>query len=614
MNNNVIIYSLVLIEIQLMVIFDKLDTYKFFKTEIKMKIKLGILFLYLIIAFPIKMTGQTENKHTIVTGNIKTNWSNQIQLGDSITSIAKDGTFRFEIISDKPKFFNLSYEYKNLELFITPNHSLYININGKDFYSSISIVEDEPKLNDFLLSQKRLMIKTNKYLNDEKKTIFTSETSDFLSRIDSIKQYYINDFNEFLIENTESIDDWFVKKNIADIRYYFDRRKLWYPVRYCRYAGKDAQIEPNYFNNIAIGAFKDPDMLRSEVYLQFVNTYLNIQSAGKYKTTDYLMYPLKTAGSSRYQAIIDLKAHQQITDYLLTKQLKSIIECGINNVGNQLTRFKEDCKNDSLKKEVVQLYEKQLERRKLPSEIRVFKKIDNVELEAHIFYPDGFKKSDERPLYIFFHGGSWNEGNPEWGYGICQKYASKGLVAISFEYRLINLHGVKIPECIDDAKSAVTWARKNARKLGIDSEKIVAEGFSAGGHLAACTAIIDDTGRDSNDDKSISCKPNALILKSTSYSVKGFTGMIGGNGKLFSPLYQVKRDLVPTLMFHGTDDYIAPYKEFQSFVEKMKNLENDFTYLSLEGAGHFFIFDSKYKEIVSKMTEEFLISHGFINK
>lgn len=389
---------------------------------------------------------------------------------------------------------------------------------------------------------------------------------------------------------------------------------MWYPVRYCRYTGKDAQIEPDYFNNIENGAFEDPDLLGSEIYLQFVNTYLNIQSAGKYKTTDYLMYPLEIAGSSRYQAIIDLKAHQQITDYLLTEQLKSIFECGINNLGNLLTRYKEDCKNDSLKKEVVLLYDKQLERRKLPSEIRVYKKIDSVKLEAHIFYPEGFKKTDKRPLYIFFHGGGWNTGNPEWGYGICQKYASKGLVAISFEYRLLNLHGVKIPECIDDAKSAVSWARKNARELGIDSEKIVAEGFSAGGHLAACTAIIDDADRESNNDKSISCKPNALILKSASYSVKEFTGMNGGNGELISPLYQVKSGLVPTLMFHGTNDHIVPFKEFQSFVDKMKKLENDFTYHSFEGAGHFFIMNKRYNEIASKMTEEFLISHGFITK
>jgi acetyl esterase len=66
------------------------------------------------------------------------------------------------------------------------------------------------------------------------------------------------------------------------------------------------------------------------------------------------------------------------------------------------------------------------------------------------------------------------------------------MVAISFQYRLIDLHGVTIPDCIDDAKSAIRWARKNTQILGIDNEKVVAEGFSAGGTLAACTAIIED--------------------------------------------------------------------------------------------------------------------------
>jgi ABC-type antimicrobial peptide transport system permease subunit len=170
-------------------------------------------------------------------------------------------------------------------------------------------------------------------LDDTETKIFTSEPSVFLSIIDSIEQYYYNNFNEFFRKNTDNMDDWFVKKNTAEIRYYFDRRKLWYPVRYRRYTGKDPHIGTEYFNNIAKDSFNDPDLLGSEVFLQYLSTYLNIQSAGNYKTTDYMMYPIKTAGTSRYQAIIDLKAHQQITDYLLTNQLKSIIwlwnqQCG----------------------------------------------------------------------------------------------------------------------------------------------------------------------------------------------------------------------------------------------------------------------------------------------
>ena len=52
--------------------------------------------------------------------------------------------------------------------------------------------------------------------------------------------------------------------------------------------------------------------------------------------------------------------------------------------------------------------------------------------------------------------------------------------------------GVTPKECVQDAKSAVRWMRKNAATLGIDPDRIVAAGGSAGGHIAACTTLAPD--------------------------------------------------------------------------------------------------------------------------
>ena len=68
-------------------------------------------------------------------------------------------------------------------------------------------------------------------------------------------------------------------------------------------------------------------------------------------------------------------------------------------------------------------------------------------------------------------------------------------------------------------------------------------------------------------------------------------------------------------MFHGKVDEIVSYeKQFVPFIEKMKLLNNKFTYHTFEGVGHFWFRDPKSAEISAKMTDEFLISLGYIEQ
>ena len=110
-------------------------------------------------------------------------------------------------------------------------------------------------------------------------------------------------------------------------------------------------------------------------------------------------------------------------------------------------------------------------------------------LHLFVFKPDTANTS--KSAIVFFFGGGWVNGNPSQFFEHGKYLASRGMVAFCAEYRIFSKHGTTPFECVEDGKSAVRWIREHADEFGIDPEKIVAAGGSAGGHVAACTSIIE---------------------------------------------------------------------------------------------------------------------------
>ena len=100
-------------------------------------------------------------------------------------------------------------------------------------------------------------------------------------------------------------------------------------------------------------------------------------------------------------------------------------------------------------------------------------------------------------------------------------------------------------ECVTDCKSAIRYLRRNAIRLGIDSEKIVVVGESAGGHLAAALGTID--GYDEpGEDLAVSAVPNALVRLNpiTDMTTRWGEGL-GAKAKSLSPLHHVSKNTPP---------------------------------------------------------------------
>ena len=139
-------------------------------------------------------------------------------------------------------------------------------------------------------------------------------------------------------------------------------------------------------------------------------------------------------------------------------------------------------------------------------------------------------------------------------------------------------------------------------------------GFSAGGHLAASTAILDEF--EIVDPSGFNAKPDAFIAHSATYNTTKsnfFRRQSNGRPESISTFHNAKEGLPPSISFHGTRDHLARISEFTEYRDKMVELGNDFDYKIFEGVGHFFN-DSKASNEVSELTDAFLKKLEFIEK
>jgi len=262
------------------------------------------------------------------------------------------------------------------------------------------------------------------------------------------------------------------------------------------------------------------------------------------------------------------------------------------------------------------------------AKVEVYKTIGDVKLNIYVFDPPGHKPTDKRPAIVFFFGGGWRNGSPGQFQHQCRYLASRGMVAMTADYRVASRQNARVVDCVKDAKSAVRYVRANAQRLGVDPDRIAAGGGSAGGHIAGCTGTIDGLDEQGEDQK-VSSKPNALVLFNPAIALAPFDGMppvdeetiqglkerMGADPKSLSPAHQVKRGVPPTIMFFGTNDRLLSGAQF--FQKNMKEAGNCCELLTYEGQAHgFFNYGrggNKYFRDTVEQMDKFLASLGYIS-
>jgi len=209
-------------------------------------------------------------------------------------------------------------------------------------------------------------------------------------------------------------------------------------------------------------------------------------------------------------------------------------------------------------------------------------------------------------VIVVFHGGEWAYGDKESEtISSILVATTQGYAVVSVNYRLSSQ--AIWPAPIYDAKAAVRFIRANAEKYNLDASKIVAWGNSAGGHLVEMLAATN--GNSEYEDLTMgsanaSSDVQGIVswygvanmadfpkVKDPANQEMGFNTQIPEfkvKTQKASPLYLVTKDFPPTLLVHGTDDQVVPYRQSVELFNEITNVcgPGRVTLKTFEGSGH----------------------------
>lgn len=232
-----------------------------------------------------------------------------------------------------------------------------------------------------------------------------------------------------------------------------------------------------------------------------------------------------------------------------------------------------------------------------------------------------------RPVLLQVHGGAWLFGSKnEQGLPLMRHLAARGWICVSASYRLSPR--ATFPDPLLDLKQAIRWVRENIAAFGGDASQIVLTGGSAGGHLAALTALTANRpeyqpGFEGVDTSVLACVPVYGVYDFTNrhkHFDRIFEGMLTrlimkksraqdpGAYEAASPLSQVHPDAPPFFVIHGEQDSLVPVREARRFVESLRAVSRaPVLYAELPGAQHAYdVFLSRRTAYHVRAVERFL--------
>ena len=138
----------------------------------------------------------------------------------------------------------------------------------------------------------------------------------------------------------------------------------------------------------------------------------------------------------------------------------------------------------------------------------IYKQTPQANLIIRIYLPSDWAPQNKRPAILFFFGGGWISGDIDHFRWQGDFLARQGIVAALVDYRVDSRHQTTPDKAVSDGFDAFNWLVEHADQLGIDTQKIISSGSSAGGHIAACLALC----KNPRTEKMPTARPALLVL------------------------------------------------------------------------------------------------------
>ncbi len=449
--------------------------------------------------------------------------------------------------------------------------------------------------------------------------IYSLNEKEFVSKIDSLRKPFTEQI-KLLEQKSSGFDKAKILLESKDIQFTFDKILLDYPYFHEKYTCKPFKsklIAGLIKNNIH--DFNNPKLLQLESFKSYLKAFLYYQSLIEQKKAFYAKLDSQQLNAT-LNIIPKFFSNNLIVEYLQYYHIYNHIDnLGIKNLTSIYQDFISTCKDTIYVNKVKALYVEDARGRE-GHLIKTYKTVDCFDLEIHLFLPENKNSKSKRPVIVYFSGGGWAEGKPDFNFPACQSYANKGWIGVAVEYRLAYRQNTLPFEAVMDAKSAIRWLRKHANEYDIDTNQVVVSGNSAGGHLALATALVSNWN-EKTDDLQYSSVPNAIMVNSGVYDLTECDywirkGLIERNlstdlVKEISPNYLVRKILPPILIIHGTNDHSVLFSTAEEFNKKMTQSGNNIEFHILEGAGHFIWYDELYYKKVGDYRKAFLKKLGY---
>jgi acetyl esterase/lipase len=224
---------------------------------------------------------------------------------------------------------------------------------------------------------------------------------------------------------------------------------------------------------------------------------------------------------------------------------------------------------------------------------------------------DVYKRRDvttPQPTLIFYHGGGWILGTKEASFMSIMPWLEMGWNVVNVEYRMARV--ALAPAAVEDSTCALRFVVEKAKDYGIDTNKIVLSGESAGGHLALAVGMIPESAGFTRACAGGAFRGNDIAVPKVAaiinwYGVTDLNDMLSGPNargyavqwlgtlanrdevaRSVSPLTYVRAGLPPILSIQGDADPIVPFSQNVRLQDALAKAGAKSELFPIPGGGH----------------------------